>query len=253
MFGSIHFAKPELYPLPDAVEAAFDSAANLVVEVNISPELEAKLGAMTIEMASYADGQTLSANLSDPVAELLGSYLSGNGMLVAAFDRFEPWFVGLAISVIEVQKLGLDPDLGIDRHFLDKAKDTKPILELETAEQQLGLFDGLSPELQLQMLEKTLREAPEIEENMERMIQAWKAGDASEIEEMVFESLGESPHLKPVFDKIFTERNHTMTQKIAGYLEGGSSYFVVVGAGHLVGKEGIVSLLKKRGFEVERR
>ena len=161
--------------------------------------------------------------------------------------------MALTIVVLELQKLGLDPTLGIEQHFLAKAKDSKPVLELETAEDQLSLFDSLSAELQQLLLKKTLLDLDRIAEDMDGMIDAWSRGDTAAMEALMFKSLQEVPELAPVFKKLFTDRNLTMADKIAGFLATDSTYFVLVGAGHLVGDDGIVALLKAKEFSVERQ
>ena len=253
LFGSIHLASEEMYPLPEKVEAAFKGAEQLVVEVNVGPEQQAELGQIMKAKGIYPAEESLTDHISDEIEEQLTSYLEGAGMPAATFNRFEPWLVALTISVLELQKLGLDPMLGIEQHFLAKAKGSKPIVELETAEDQLSLFDGLPAGLQQLMLKKTLLEIDRMAEEMEEMIDVWSRGDTAAMEVLIYESLEEAPELAPVFEKLFTERNLTMADKIAGLLGTDSSYFVLVGAGHLVGDDGIVALLKEKEFSVERQ
>jgi len=253
LFGSIHLATAEMYPLPEKVEAAFAGAEQLVVEVNAGPEKQAELGQMMMAKGSYPPEESLTDHISDEIQGQLTRYLEGAGMPAAAFNRFEPWLVALTVSVLELQKLGLDPTLGIEQHFLAKAKDSKPVLELETAEDQVSLFDDLAVELQQLMLKKTLLEIDRIAEEMDEMIDAWSRGDTTAMEALMYKSLGEAPELAPLFKKLFTDRNLTMADKIAGFLGTDSSYFVLVGAGHLVGDDGIVELLKAREFSVERQ
>ncbi len=251
LFGSIHLATEEMYPLPEKVETAFDGAESLVVEVNAGPEKQAALAQIMMTKGSYPPEESLTDHISDEVQGQLTRDMEGAGMPPEAFNRFEPWLVALTIAVMELQKLGLDPELGIEQHFLAKA-DSKPILELETAEEQLSLFDGLGAELQQQMLKKTLLEIGEIEEQMDEMIDAWSSGDTAAMQALLNKSLEEAPELAPLFKKLFTDRNVTMAGKIAAFLGTDSSYFVLVGAGHLVGDDGIVALLKAKGFSVER-
>ena len=253
LFGSIHFATEEIYPLPDKIEAAFDAAEHLVVELNVGPEKQAELAQMMMASGSYVTEESLTDHVSDEIEGQLNRYLTAIGVPAEAFNKFKPWLVALTISVMELQKLGLDPSLGIDQHFLGKARGSKPILELETAEEQLAVFDSLSETMQQLMLKKTLLEIDRIGVEMRQMVDAWSRGDAAAMQELMFRSLKEAPELKPFFDKMFTERNIKMTDKITGFLGSDSTYFVVVGAGHLVGDDGIVALLKGKEYSVERQ
>lgn len=253
LFGSIHLATEEMYPLPEKVETAFDGAAHLVVEVNAGPEQQAELGQMMMTKGSYPPEESLTDHISDETHAQLTRYLDGAGLPAAPFNRFEPWLISLTVSVLELQKLGLDPTLGIDQHFLVKAKDSKPILALETAEEQLSLFDDMSVELQQLMLKKTLLDIERMAEEMDEMIDAWTRGDTAAMEALMYRSMEEAPELVPFFKKLFTDRNLAMADKIAGFLGTDSTYFVLVGAGHLVGDEGIVALLTAKEFSVERQ
>ena len=253
LFGSIHFATEEIYPLPEKIEAAFDAAEHLVVELNVGPEQQGELAQKMMARGSYATEESLTDHVSEEIEGELNRYLTATGIPAEAFNKFKPWLVALTISVMEMQKLGLDPALGIDQHFLGKARGSKPILELETAEEQLAVFDSLSEQMQHLMLRKTLLEIDRIGVEMNQMLAAWTRGDAAAMQELMVRSLNEAPELKPFFDKMFTERNIKMTDRITGFLGTDSTYFVVVGAGHLVGDDGIVALLKGKGFPVERQ
>ncbi len=253
LFGSIHFATEEIYPLPQHIEAAFDAADHLVVELNVGPEQQGTLAQMMMARGSYATDESLADHLSEKVEGDLTRYLAATGVPAEAFDKFKPWLVALTISVMEMQKLGLDPALGVDQHFLGRARGSKPILELETTEEQLAVFDSLSEQMQQLMLKKTLLEIDKIGVEMHQMLDAWTRGDAAAMQELMFKSLNEAPELKPFFDKMFTERNLKMADRITGFLGTDSTYFVVVGAGHLVGDDGIVALLKGKEFPVERQ
>jgi uncharacterized protein YbaP (TraB family) len=253
LFGSIHFGDQAMYPLPQKVDAAFDASRTLVVEVNAGPDQQPKLMEQMMLKGLYPPGETMDRHVP---AELLGqvrAFLTDAGMPPLAFDRFKPWLAALTVAVIEIQKLGLDPELGIDHHFLDRAaRASKPILELETFEEQMDLFDSWPDDMQRLMLEKTMIEVPKMQEQMKGLVEAWKQGDTARLESLIFESLLDTPELKPVFDKLFTERNTTMARKIEAYLAANASHFVVVGAGHLIGDTGIVEQLKRKGFAVQR-
>lgn len=253
VFGSIHFATPEMYPLPNKVEEAFAGSEKLVVEVDVGPGQQEKLSQLMMVKGTYPADDSLANHISPELSGHLTEYLMEAGIPGETFDQFRPWFVALTISVIELQKIGLDPSLGIDQHFLNRARGSKPILELESAEEQLAIFESLSPRLQQLMLKKTLLEIDGMEEEMGGMIDAWTRGDIDAMLRLKDKPLREAPELEPFFDKMYTERNHKMADKIAGYLRAGSTHFVTVGAGHLVGEDGVVALLERKKFTVERQ
>lgn len=250
LLGSIHFAKEEIYPLDPVIEDAFKISENLVVEINMSRENEAVVAAEMVTKATYPRGDSLSNHLSKDVKAVFNTYLKEKGVPEGSLDMFKPWFIAMNLTVQEVQRAGFKPENGIDRYFI-KGAGEKNILELESAQQQLDLLDGMPDALQGLFLKSTLLEMGKIQEQMEGLFTAWTNGDTGSMEQLISSTFSEYEELDPIYDMMFTERNIKMADKIEEYLKTKSSYFIVVGAGHLVGQEGIVSLLRQKGFQVE--
>ena len=157
----------------------------------------------------------------------------------------------LQLSVVEMLRLGYSPELGIDKHFIDKAKkDKKTLLALESIDEQMALLSKDDKEYQDKLLRYTMESMHEIEPMLESMFRSWKKGDAKNIEKMFLQSMQDDKELHEIYDELITKRNKKMTKKILNYLKEDKNYFVVVGAGHVVGRGGIVDLLQKRGYKV---
>jgi uncharacterized protein YbaP (TraB family) len=241
LLGSIHVAKPEMYPLDPQIEKAFRESNVLVVEADASPE---KAGAMALQMmmrASYPAGDSLDKHISK---ELLAAAITKSGLPEAQVKLLKPWFLAMAVTLIELQKVGIDPQLGLDLHFLQSAKG-KPIVELEGTEAQVNLLDGFTDREQEQFLKYSLKDAENIGKHVNEMIAAWNAGDAKKIEDYLSEAANNSPDMQSLLVRLFDERNKQMAVKIEDLLKTRKTYFVVVGAGHLVGKNGLLQLLGK--------
>jgi uncharacterized protein YbaP (TraB family) len=148
-------------------------------------------------------------------------------------------------------KLGFDPNHGIDRYFLSKATEKKKIVELESLEYQINLFSALSEKDQELFLLLTLRDIKVLEQELDQLIKAWTAGDEKGIELIMTKSIKENKKLIPIYEKLVVERNRKMVSKIEDYLKEKETFFVIVGAGHLVGSQGIIELLKGKGFLIE--
>jgi hypothetical protein len=250
ILGSIHLVRPSLYPLAEEIERSFELSDILVVEVNLEqfdPQLVAQ---MFIERGVYSGGSALKDHLSQETFTLTADKLAGLEMDFASVALFKPWFLSITLVTLELLKLGFDPEYGIDKHFVLKAKDSKRILELESLEYQLDLFDGFSDRQQELFLFSTLLDLDIIEKEMDSMICAWENGDTGKLEEILTQGLYAYPEILPIYDKIFYQRNKNMASKIEGFLKGEDTYFVVVGAGHLVGSKGIIQLLKNKGYSV---
>jgi len=255
LLGSLHVAKPDLFPLPKAIEDAFADSRKLVVEVNVEGLDQLKILQQTFEKGMYPKdkGETLSKAVSKETLKLLEKYCAEKKELkMAALEPMRPWLLTMLLMAEELKASGFSEE-GIDKHFLKKAKtQKKPIMELETAGAQLDLFTQMTPEVQDKMLAKTLTEAGSMKNQMEKIIAAWKAGDAEAMTETVLrDPVRRHPESKAVMVKLFDDRNAKMVEKIEGMLKDNETCFVMVGAGHLVGEKGIVKLLQDKKIEVE--
>lgn len=251
IFGSLHLAKPELYPLDEEIENAFESSEVLAVEVDIGKQNPFELQQKFFEKGMYYGSDTIADHLSEETFKLAKEKLASLGMDISYMIMHKPWFLAINLVTLELVKLGFDPNYGIDKYFMDKARGNKDIVELETIDFQINLFDSFNDNQQELLLFSTLLDIDIIEQEMEKMISFWQSGDAKGLEEVLRKGLDEYPQVLPIYEKLFYERNKTMTEKIETFLAGGKDYFVVVGAGHLVGKEGIIQLLKEKGYSLQ--
>jgi len=248
LMGSIHLAKPEFYPLDASIYEAYDSADSLVVEVNLSKEEEAAMGMVMMQAGIFMDGRKLSDVLKPETAETFGSYLDERGLPRARFETMKPWMAAMMVSITEMMRLGYKPEHGIDKHFVDRANEGgKPIEQLETAEFQIELLSGFSEELQDAFLRKTIEDSDQIPEMIDSMTSAWKSGEGEPLEEMLL-APSDEPEMQAVMKAMIDDRNYAMADKIVAMMEAGTTPFVVVGSGHIVGPTGLVKLLGERGY-----
>lgn len=251
LLGSIHVAKPELYPLHPSIEAAFDQSDTLVVEVDPDEFDMNRLQSLFMQYGSYPPTETLDRKISTETYALVEKKFQGAGMPMEPFKRFKPWVLAVMLQSVELQRLGFDKKYGIDDHFLTRAKGKKQITAFETVEYQVSLFDSFSDRLQELFLRYTLSDMDLLAEQMDSIMKGWQAGDGSAIEALIFQSMNDEPELTPVYDKLIYERNAQMSSRIEEFLKAKNRTFVVVGAGHLVGKGSIIDLLRKKGYVVE--
>lgn len=246
LLGSIHFAKPDIYPLDKQIESAFEQAAYLVVELDQKKLDQEAMRRHILERGMYTQPDSVESHISETTLKLLKEYLDKYDMPLQGYNRMKPGFLAMTLSIAHVIRLGYLPDYGIDMYFLKKAQDKK-VLQLETYEDQLDLFFDM-PDEEL-FLKATLTQMKDIEQQIEDTVTAWKNGDTNRMmENVLIEPQQDYPELRSVYNKIYTQRNIKMAKKISRYLQGKKIYFIVVGAGHLIGKQGIVNLLKNRGY-----
>ena len=249
ILGSIHFFKKESYPLKKSIEQAFESARKLVLEIDLQSFTPEKTQQVTLEKGLFRDGRTLQQNVAKGTYESTEQRALELGIDLRAMNPLKPWLVALTLTTMKLQKLGFDPNYGVDRYLADRAKRSgKPISGLESLEFQIGLLDQLSQRDQELMLRETLKELDQLDQGVEQIVQLWLKGDAGSLEEWLLAGMREYPDLH---EKIIVERNRRWLPQIEQLLAQGGGAMVVVGAAHLVGRQGVIELLKQRGYTVE--
>jgi uncharacterized protein YbaP (TraB family) len=152
------------------------------------------------------------------------------------------------MEVMELQKLGFVPQYGLDEHYYRRAKkDDKEIVAFETVEFQLDLLGGFSKAESEVFIKSTLRDIDKLKQEFADLIKAWKTGDSDALAKMLNEASEESPAL---FKRLVADRNQSWLARIQEAAAGDKNALIVVGAGHLVGNDSLVALLKKRGYKV---
>ena len=252
LLGSIHFANESFYPLRQEIEQAFDVSDALVVEVDInSTESMQRFQYLMKTEGYYSGNETLKDHLSEKTYQQLQAYLKEAGIPASLVEKQKPGIVVLTLASIQAQQSGLKPEQGIDLHFLNKIKNDKKILALETMDEQLRIF--LDIEDADLLLQDSFYSLEMLEEEMQTLINAWKQGDEKAMYKLLFEDLlNENSAIISLYESLYFQRNIKMTASIKKYLKQKGIYFVVVGAGHLLGDKGIVRLLENAGYRVNR-
>jgi len=254
LLGSVHVARADLYPLNRAIENAYNDSQYVVVEVDTSSVGLFESAELLMEKGMYPPGEDLEGNIPADLYSRLTDRLmelDSAGFFLSMIDSFQPWVAYMILVDLEYIELGYEAEYGIETYFLDKAaEDCKDVLELESVEFQLAVMDSLPHELQILLLEDAIAN-PVTEEEMDRLFELWHTGDITEMERIIFGNIGWHPQYQLINEKLIDERNYLMMSKIYGYLADDEVYFVIVGAGHLVGENGIINLLIEAGYEVE--
>ncbi|NUS39869.1 MAG: TraB/GumN family protein [Lysobacter sp.] len=259
LLGSFHLLRPSDYPLSPDVEAAFKDAKTVVFEI-APDEMDSPALAMQMGQAALrSDGTQLDGELPPTVRTKLAAWVAAHqgalqksGVPAQALQLFEPWFVGLTVSIVDMADMGLDPKLGLDRHFATEAKAAgKPTAGLETGAQQIAFLAGMDHDEQLQFLAESLDES-QGRDDVERLHAAWRRGDAKTLwDGMAADMKRQYPRL---YQHVDVDRNDAWVPKIEARLAapGHDDTLVVVGALHLLGSDGVVEKLRAKGYKVER-
>jgi uncharacterized protein YbaP (TraB family) len=247
--GSVHALSADVYPLSPAFEQAFAASDTLVEEIDLNQAGLLALGPMLLSKAMYQDGRTFDKVVSKETHDLVVKQLKGLPMAAELIRMMKPWMVMLTLTAIQIQQAGLDPTLGLDQHFFDRAtKAKKAVIGLETAESQIDRFDKMPESLQEQMLRSTLDELGMQNKEIATMVSAWRRGDAATIERDMVRALQKYP---AAYQSLIVERNNNWMPQLEKCLTRTTPCMVVVGAAHLVGPDGLLTLLQRKGYRLE--
>jgi len=244
LMASMHALTPDMYPLYDEFNKAYEQAETLVVEVNLNAISAAEISNNLHRYGSYRTG-SLQQNLSPATLDLLKGYLAKTAQQMSTYNMMRPWFVSLQIGQQLLSAAGYDPALGIDQHYLMKATGAKQILELESFSEQMKILSSDSPAIQDLSLRASLMEADHASADLAELVTAWQRGDADEIYRIATEPIERYPVLEVQLHRLIDERNTKMVNSIRKYLHRPGTYLVIVGALHMGGRHGILNLLRK--------
>lgn len=246
LLGSVHLLTPEAGKLPPIVDTAFAHAQTIAFETSLD-SVVARAPEM-VALARVAPGSSLRTMLSPAAATKTDSLLHLYGMSLDQVAMFKPWFVSLLMTSLTMQKAGFQADYGVDMQLDKRAKQAgKPVIGLEGVDLQLHLFDNLSAAQQERMLVASKGPDAAVAE-MTSLKDAWLAGDAARLDSMLNASAEMSPEM---LDVMVVRRNRSWIPEIESLIKGKTDALVVVGAAHLVGKTGIVQMLRDKGYTVE--
>lgn len=241
--------RPEARGLHPIIDDAFARSPLVVLEVDVSAFDPLDLLDLMDELGRLPEGRSLESQVSRDTWALLRDHCEQEGCDLAAFNRLEPWLVALQLVGTAMTAEGLAAEHGVERQILADLGD-KEILALETPREQFELFDGLPAPQQELMLRDALVPTVSSTDELEALFEAWRHGDATTLETILFGELEGAPELAPFYEAAFFQRNLRMAAGIEDLLADEPYVFVVLGAGHLVGARGVPALLERAGHAV---
>ena len=249
LLGSIHVLKDNSTQLNPSIEKAFNDSLVLVFEVDPKDMTDTKAQQMVLAKGMLPEGQSLDKIIKKETYQLARARAKDLGLDITTFNRFKPWLFVMRLAMAKMQRLGFSSQNGIDTYFYSKAAQSgKQIQGLETLEQQMAVLDTMSKMNQDDLVRQAIRDLDVMEEELDSIIEAWTTGDLKALEDIILKSFKEFPL---VYKALITRRNMEWAIKIGTFLRQKDNHMVIVGAAHLAGKEGVVELLRKEGFEVE--
>jgi uncharacterized protein len=234
--------------LPAVIESAFTNSQIAVFETDID-----KMDDPTQQMAmlgkiSLPQGQTLQQNLAPKTYASLKKHADEIGLPMAAIEQYRPAVAIMTVEVLELTALGADPEFGVDKHFIKLARDGgKRVIPLETIDFQIGLLTGFNKAEEDLLVEKSLEDIDNEKKLFGEIVAAWRTGDSVALEKMLNDFKIDAPSISK---KLISDRTASWIPQFDKLLQGPQNAIVIVGAGHLVGTDGAIELLKKKGFKL---
>lgn len=250
ILGTIHILNKEVEWATPKIMQAFDQADALIMELGPDQDDPALVQGLIVKYGLLKGGETLKTLLEEEDYKKLSGALKGLGMPGNAFDTLQPWLAATVLTIQIASSHGFLPEYGVEK-VLEKNAGEKgiPILGLETAEYQIAILAGLSPENQKIFLTLSLEELDLVDDLFIGMRDAWLAGDEESLNVLINQGTEEIPGFA---EAILYQRNRNWVTELTGLMDIPGQYFVAVGTGHLVGTNSLIALLGEAGFEVVR-
>jgi uncharacterized protein YbaP (TraB family) len=246
--GTIHMLRQSDFPLPTEFQKAYQQANTIIFETDIGKINDPNLQQMMLASMMYSDGRTLHSVLSPKAYAVLKAYCENVSIPIASLHPFKPAMAILTLFSLELQRMGVAHN-GVDAHFYHKAvTDGKSISGLEPIEAQLTFLATMGEGNEDNFVIHAIRDFKRTRELIEQLIVAWRDGKASAFEQLF---LADMKRDYPVLHrKLLLERNQNWLPIIEAYFKTPEIEFVLVGAAHLVGEQGILKQLAKRGYTI---
>ena len=250
LFGSVHLLPQGVNWRTPALDAALNEAKVVVFEIDVEEsknlaimqQLIAKLGVLPA-------GQTLRKLLSPQGRAKFERVLGTLGIPAASLDPLRPWLASITISVQWIVSKGFDPNSGVDDKVWNLAKQNgKQLAHLETIEQQLDVFAGLTRDQEIELLLVSVDQIEKSPELLDDLVTAWRKGDTEKLDKVLNADMDELPALR---DRLLKGRHAKWLPQIENMIADGRTHLIVVGTAHLVGKDSVIAMLRAKGVKIE--
>lgn len=243
LFGSLHMLPDTSFLQDPGLQKDLHISDRLILEFDLA-EAEQPEAAQMLARNALLRRSSLPDLLPDDLWKKVRDAGADSGIEPKMLRRYQPWFAAVQIANAGLLKLGFDPAKGADIRIYQQALAAgKPIVGLETMLEQLEMFAGMETEVQISLLQQTIEDLTIIEQQLDDLYSAWKGRDQNRLENVLLKSFRNHPE---VYRRLLAERNRRWMKTLLSFPPG--HYLVVVGAGHLIGDEGLLRRFQERGF-----
>lgn len=247
--GTIHLLRQSDYPLPAAYEEAYADSGIIALETDMGAVNDPSLQMRMMERVTYQDGRTLRSVLNDEAYTALENHLAEAGLPMQMVESFKPGLLMTTLSVLEFQKLGFTPQ-GVDMFYFTRAMgDGKAMRELEPVDAQIDMLASMGEGYESEYVLYSLEDFENSADSIEELVRVWREADLDAMEEVFIEPMREMS--SALYEDILVTRNHAWIPVIEELVQEEETVFVLVGAAHLPGADGLLTLLSERGYSIE--
>jgi uncharacterized protein len=248
--GTCHVLREADYPLPPEFLTAYRASDILVLETDLGQLQDPATQQKMLEKAVYADGSSVEQHLSAKAYRELAAYCQAKGIPLQALSSFRPSMIVVTLTMLELAKLGVTQK-GVDSFFYELAqKDGKAVEGLETADQQIDFMFTMADGNEDEFVSYSIQDMKTVEREFDNMAKAWRTGDLRKLDQL---TIGELKTQQPkLYKKLISDRNRDWLPLIESYRKTPRTRFILVGAAHLVGPDGIIESLRKKGYQVNK-
>lgn len=248
--GTVHMLPASAFPLPAAFDNAYQHSSVVVFEADIRQMETAQGMQLLMQHARYQDGSTLKQRLSTDTYQALNAAALTLGVDINALDSFKPDFVVLMLMQKAMERAKLNGE-GVDNYYLKRAQqDKRPLLFLETIEQQLTMLMNASATNEDAFVTQSLVELSDVEQQLSQITDAWRRGDTSKLAALAMSYI-DTPEGAAFYDQLLVQRNKNWLPQLAQMLETPEIELVLVGALHLSGDNSVLQLLREQGYQIK--
>lgn len=247
--GTIHVLSKSDYPLPAAFDAAYKKSSKLVFETDIGVSQGAAFAQEMMRRMTFSDERTLKDALRPEVYAQLETFSADRGMPMLLLEKMRPAMVVLTLTFMELRRIGM-ADAGVDNYYYRRAKnDNKQLGKLETNAQQLDFIVNMGKGRENDFIIYSLKDLHNLENTMLELKSAWRNGEPDKIVALSLVSMRQD--FPKIYRQVLVERNQNWLPKIEAMLNDSETELILVGALHLVGEDGVIQSLRKKGYHIE--
>lgn len=244
--GSVHMLGAQDYPLPAEYMQALNNSQLLLLETDLEQLSSPGTIKQMIALNSYPSGENLLQQLSAPLAKQLADYCSTHKIPLEYIARFKPAFAAIMLTTTQLQAQGATAP-GVDAYLQDQAKKAgKKVKGLETIKEHMAVLNELNNSGAQTLIKSTLEDLNDSSEDFDAMRKAWRSGDLKQLEALYLDDLKNYP---AIYQTLIVKRNNAWVKQLVS-TDSASPFFVVVGALHLAGNEGLIQQFKQRGYQL---